>query len=441
MAEHYRFNSDIDYIYAKGERFKHNPIVRDTNDVAERIRGLQDSIETADPNWTLDFYSTGDQITQVVRPKDPGAPDRSPIKISFTTELRTDSPEAHEFEQADAFGYTKPIVLPGDMVKDFTVTGPRLLSHDGGPIDRLVIHPLPDGDVPWTPSELIVNDDQGEQLGIYLAETRLLGEGRKGFTLQVKVGRHIEITFRCPTEGGTGGADFITHDVSGASASEVFETADFMVQLAEASTLEIRAEENRIALMDVSGRMSESQLAEGFDEIRATAEDLRAIETATRARFRYPRELDVVERIMIRNLRLMLEGHCVVHPTATRFTVTLMGDWDDKLDQVLTTQLGWMMCVQERGELTILGRTIRLPNLGAAAAVYLEQADVDDLRAAFANGTAAGKVANFQVRPGDRVRLYLADRIAVDQPVDVTPWNLNGVPQKGLGPDGEPLSA
>jgi hypothetical protein len=35
----------------------------------------------------------------------------------------------------------------------------------------------------------------------------------------------------------------------------------------------------------------------------------------------------------------------------------------------------------------------------------------------------------------------LADRIAVDQPVDVTPWNLNGVTQKGLGPDGEPLNA
>jgi hypothetical protein len=109
VAEHYRFNSDIDYVYATRERFKHNPIVRDPHDVAER-RAACRTPSTADPNWTLDFYSTGDQITQVVRPKDPGAPDRSPIKISFTTELRTDSPEARELEQADAFGYTKPIV-------------------------------------------------------------------------------------------------------------------------------------------------------------------------------------------------------------------------------------------------------------------------------------------------------------------------------------------
>jgi hypothetical protein len=439
VAEHYRFSSDLDYIYAKGERFKHNPIVRDTRDVAERIRGLQDSIDSADPNWALDFASTDGQITQFLRPKDQGSPDRAPINISFTAELRIDSPEADELAKAEAFGYTKPIILPGDLIKDFTVTGPRLVDGQNGSIDRLEFHPLPDGASPWKPSEMVLRDDENEQLGIFLAETRLLAEGQQGFTLQSKVGRHIEITFRCPRHLVNGAADFITHDVGEAAVNDVFDTADFMTQLAGAATLEIRAEQSRIALMDVTGRASESQPVDGFGEIRAIAEDLKVIEAATRSRFRYPREMTVLERIMIRNLRLMLEGHCVAHPTATRITMTLNGVWDDSLDQLLTTELHWLGHTQGVGELTILGQSIRVSDLGGAAAVYLEQADVDELRAAFAEGTAAGMEVNFRVRSGDRVRLFLGDRIADNQPLDITPWGIAGVKQKGLRPDGRPL--
>jgi hypothetical protein len=36
--------------------------------------------------------------------------------------------------------------------------------------------------------------------------------------------------------------------------------------------------------------------------------------------------------------------------------------------------------------------------------------------------------------------MFLPDRIAADQRLDITPWGLDGVNQKGLGPDGEPLS-
>jgi hypothetical protein len=440
VAEHYRFSSDLDYIYEKGERFKHNPIVRDTHDVTDRIRSLQDSIDTADPNWAIDFHATEGQITQVLRPKDPGAPDRAPINVSFTAELRIDSPEADDLEKAQAFGYTKPIVLSGDMIKDFTITGPRLVGANNGAVDRLEFHPLPDAARPWKPAEMVLHDAEGEQLGIFLGEARLLAEGQQGFTLQTKVGRHIDITFRCPRDPVTGGADFTIQAVGGASVSEVFETADFMVQLAVAATLEIRADENRVALMDISGRASESEMTDGFDEVRATAEDLRIIETATRARFRYPRELNVLDRILIRNLRLMLEGHCVAHPTATRMTITLNGDWDDSLEQLFTTELHWLMHSQEVGELTVLGQPIRLPNLSGGAAVSLEQHQVDEIRAAFAAGTAAGLEVNFRVRPDDRVRLFLGDRVADNQPLDITPWEIPGVTQKGLGADGLPLS-
>jgi hypothetical protein len=38
----------------------------------------------------------------------------------------------------------------------------------------------------------------------------------------------------------------------------------------------------------------------------------------------------------------------------------------------------------------------------------------------------------FEVRPGDRVRLFLSDGVPEDRTLDITPWDIPGVRQKGL---------
>lgn len=49
------------------------------------------------------------------------------------------------------------------------------------------------------------------------------------------------------------------------------------------------------------------------------------IERETNTRFRYPATLTGLDRVTVRNIRLMLEGHVVAHPTDTQFGATLTG--------------------------------------------------------------------------------------------------------------------
>jgi hypothetical protein len=437
VTEYFLYGSDIDLLYAKGEKFKHNPVIRNMDDVADRIDAIQDSLSMVDPNWALDIHSVNGEVTQVIRAKDPNAAARSPIIISFTAALPLDSLEAQDFETANAFGYTKPIILPGDAVENFKITGPRIVAWEGDP-DRVEIRPEQDKSEDWKPAEFVLRNKLGIQLGVYLVDLQRYGEGTRGFTVLMRLGSLLDLTFRQPYDLGPSSAHFSTHDFTGASVSDVFEVADFMVQFARASLLEIHAMGKRIAALDVEGRV-ESDLVVGFESVSLLLDDLMVIEGGTGARFRYPADLPIEERIMIRNLRLMLEGHCVAHPLHADVKVTLSGIPDTGFDEVLNTELRWMMQEAEYAELTILGQQVVLPRLSMVAVVRLEQQDVEEIRAAFQRGDAAGMEVTFHGRPGDRVRMFLRDRFPSDAPTEITPWGLRGVDQKGLGPGGELL--
>jgi hypothetical protein len=440
LAENLRFGSDIDLLYEKGERFKYNPVIRDGADVADRMGAIRDALDMADPNWTFDVYSTNGQTMQILRPKDPNAPLRSPIEGSFTAQLRAESAEAKDLEVANAFGLTKPIIFTSGMIKEFKINSPRLVAWEGIP-DAVELHPPRDSPEEWKAGELLLRDGAGEQLGLYLVDIRQYTEGVRGFTLLARLGSLLDLTFRCPYELGTSSTDLTAGNFTGKPINEAFEIADFMVQFAAASTLEVGMMGRKIALLDVEDRVADRDLVGGFEAMRALLYDLKAIEAETKARFRFPGEITLEERIMARSLRLMLEGHCVAHPRFTQFVGELNGADDPGLKQVLTTDPHWTMQTREPAVVRILGQEVVIPKLAMAAAVSLTKADVDDLRAAFERGDAAGKQLTLHVRPGDRVRMFLPDRFPLDKPLDITPWGLPGVEQKGLGPDGEPLAA
>ena len=431
IAEIFSRGSDIDSLYRMAELFKHNPVVRDVSDIADRVDGLRNSIDTVDPDWTVDLHSTSDGVVQELRPKDPLAPLRSPISVSFTTQVAPGSPEAIELQRADAFGYTQPITLTQEMVKDFKITGPRLLGDARGVLEQLELLPLPD-DGTWVPSDLIVNGPDG-RLGIFLADVKLRATGRQGFTLELKVGRHLDLTLRCPNQPSTGDATFSTRDLTGAPIPEVLETTAFLTTVARGSTLEIHAEQRQIAELDLKGPAGDLQrMSESFEAIRSLSEDLKVIEADTGARFRFPEELAVGQRIMIRSLRLMLEGHCVVHPVASTFRATLNGDRNDNLATVLTTEPKWLMNSFKQATLTILGQQIVVSALSIVALVQLDQAEVDRIRSAFDDDIADGLEIELRLRPGDRPRMFLPNLTTIGPPYEFTPWDLPGVEQTGV---------
>ena len=223
------------------------------------------------------------------------------------------------------------------------------------------------------PAEFVLRDKVAH-LRVYLPNIDQYVEGTRGFTLLMRLDGLLDLTFRHPFDPGPGVTHFSTHDFTGAPVSDVFTVADFMVRFAEASSLEIHAMGKRIGVLDVADRIVDSDLVMGFQTVRSLLEDLMVIEAGTRARFRYPAELPIEERIMIRNLRLMLDGHCVAHPSFADVNVTLSGIRDTGFEEVLNTDLRWMTQEAEYAELTILGQQVVLRNLSTVAAVRLAAA-------------------------------------------------------------------
>jgi hypothetical protein len=166
LREHFLYGSNIDYLHARAEAFKNNPVIRDADDLASRVHALREDADIVDPNWRLEFASVGGEVVQTLVPKDPGAPERAPVTINWTSVLPPDSPERRALEDADAYGYISEIRLVGDTIRDYQVHGTRLLQRNGNP-DEIVLGPVP-GPTNWQPGELILTGPVGERLGVFL---------------------------------------------------------------------------------------------------------------------------------------------------------------------------------------------------------------------------------------------------------------------------------
>ena len=196
----------------------------------------------------------------------------------------------------------------------------------------------------------------------------------------------------------------------------------------------------RIAVMDIEGRMAQGDLPSGFEDIRAVLDDLKVIEGTTQARFRYPIELGVEERIMIRSLRLMLEGNCVAHPSYTRLVGTLNGVYGPEIEQVLNTDPHWVLDTQGTGR-------DRRSSGSRSCSRRLGQRRVSSLnnRTSTRSGTPSAGVTPPVQR--SRSGYYLATGYACTCPTASPPMyrstsrrgDIAGVEQKGLGREGELL--
>src|SRR3954451_20679877 len=82
-------------------------------------------------------------------------------------------------------GSRSPSSWQGSMVRDFRITGPDLVAHEGA-VGELEYHPSPGS--PWRDTELLISDTEGRPLGTHLAQSRFLASGEKGFTIEVKIG-------------------------------------------------------------------------------------------------------------------------------------------------------------------------------------------------------------------------------------------------------------
>jgi hypothetical protein len=282
------------------------------------------------------------------------------------------------------------------MVKDFKITGPELVSFEGA-VAALELLPDPDSASPWANTDMKVTDADSKTLEIHLGRSRLLARGSKGITIEVQMGELLRMLFRAPdSEGEDGRVEFATEDFNTHPIGEVLAVSDFLTQLRRVSTVDFRVNGSRLMRIVLNG-VTEADWPDYFQETRAIADDLAVIERETKTRFRYPATLTALDRVNIRNARLMLEGHVVAHPTDNQFGARINGELDSALEVLLNGQPGWMKWEASPAHLTVLDEVIEVPELAVGGPTRLSDEDIAGIRRAIAEGVTDGLPLRFKL--------------------------------------------
>jgi hypothetical protein len=429
LAEYFQYRTDIDYLHARAEALKVNPLFRSPAEVIDKTATLKRAIDASDPDWTFDISTVGGEIVQTLRAKDPNAHIRSPITISYTTAIDSGSAEQTQLELGYNYGVVEPIRLSGTAVRDFKITGPELVAFEG-PVGALELLPDPDSASPWVDTDITVRDPDDTVLGTHLGHSRLLSRGSKGITLEFRIGDLLRMLFRVPDDQNDDGrADFTTEDFSGKPIPDVLAIADFVTQLRQGSSVDYQINGARLMRIVLVGDVDPGRPGY-FEETRLLADDLAVIEQETRARFRFPQTLTGFDRVAIRNARLMLQGYVVAHATHTAFGAKVSGELDPAIETFFDGEPRWMKWEGSPGQFEVLGQVIEVPVVAVGGPVRLAEDDIAAIRTAVENGSSTdGLPLKFHLTdPDDRLRLWLPDRFKAEQ-LWITPWDLPGIEQ------------
>ena len=298
--------------------------------------------------------------------------------------------------------------------------------------DEIVL--LPDGSSlqPKT-LDIIAFDSDGNQQGYHSGEATAT-KGPLGAILSCTFYSQ-GLEFGMPSEAS--GDGWLTFEVKkpNCSVAEAIGITDLMNDMETAGRLEVRVE--GLPLATFAANPIPATAMAGRTYFRQLAEDLQVIqECAPKARFQMPEELTVIDRLEIRNVRMMLEGHVVVHPQFNVFTFTLSGQDPETVADMLSQPGHFMVSPEDDIQLVeILGRQIRVPAIRALIA-NAKLVDEADLRKAIAEGKATNKQSKIQAAKGENGRLFMPARLAdPDARLVPTPWGLSVIAQVRISED------
>lgn len=133
-----------------------------------------------------------------------------------------------------------------------------------------------------------------------------------------------------------------------------------------------------------------------------------------------------LERVSIRCVRLLLEGHVVAQPVRNSITAELNGQAiHPDVQSVLDGEPRWVRAEWGSVAMEILNRSIELPQVAVTGLVKIDDGDVAAIRDAQAGGASTeGLRLKFVLAdPKDRLRQWLPDRFQGEE-LEVTPWGL-----------------
>lgn len=335
-------------------------------DLASRIVGLAEVADDVDPNYRVDFARRGDHVIQTIIPRHETAAQNSPIRFGFGLSAEAAAQDTRAgLDRALRFGSLAPVVVPGEHIKDFTVSGtawmetkddflPSQIELHAGAIDVLGV------------SIALVLTAQDGTVTHHQGKVVRSSNGTEGFTFAADFYDFVRLTWVMPFVADSGAGDFSvgSSDDPSTTVAANRDGMRLVGQLHRARTMELHLNGDRILTGTISsGRaMSESSDADILGDI---ADDLAVIQDATHSFFPFPDSITQRDRELFRAVRIALEGEPTWYPRPmVEFTVTSKaGLLEDPALRDAVEGVPQSMYWQGLQVMEVSGKEVKLPDI------------------------------------------------------------------------------
>lgn len=389
-------------------------------DLGNRLRDLAGIANSRSEFWGVNVEVAADgSTTSSLAAKRPDAAEREPIAWKLNTEFGEEHKRLQkDYEQALDYGAIEPIVLPPDVVRSLSITGPEWIAEDREHV-HVELHPAPRGAA--YPLDLKVLGAMGNVRVSLKCTARSLGSGQKGGRVLIEYNGCLKVIWQMDKGSVKGRVDF-TPDLIGASASDAVRVLQFFDALTETRILSfsMRGKAN-------TATMQKRKKAPVFLPPAALehVQDLAYLEREFDTTFVVKKRVSGAERKRARFVRMLREGKFPINPGVQSFYGTLSGKETEKIKATLIAPHAFQLTEDEflldvQDQKLLVGRVATL-----CPQVVVEDAE-EHLQAIDA-GEAEGRTVILGPADDTAFISYMPEKIAdVNAPIAPDPWDLLG---------------
>jgi hypothetical protein len=292
----------------KLHRAEESALTGGTTDLSTRLRGLDRVVAAQNEHWTLDYSSYRGTTIVTPRAKHARSAEVSPLGVKFGIDIaEADETLAGTIRDVLGFGAPGEVVLPAEVVKDFTWFGPEFMSPDGELSKVLIGEAEGFEALNGKAVRLSLYDDTGLETTVQEGLITRCANGSDGYSITAGFHRSLEITMLVPFTVGEKGRSTITLDTTGCEPREVYRGIDLRQAIRQAETIQIHLDGRKLSTLSLDEHHSEIDDS-GLTVTADIARDLDRVQDRTGSIFVMPTEISGLERIWLRVLRIILDG-------------------------------------------------------------------------------------------------------------------------------------
>lgn len=425
-------------LHRAGGSFPPNTILTGLEDYTKRMGDLNVAADDLDPDWSPRFIidHTGEQSLAVM----PKNSNPQPIEHVLRVSINDMTPDARkQWERVVGYGMPGEVHVQTRPGNSFYRQAPQFLidSHDPNRAyeyqikkDAVAPHPLIGQRVEFRmelPNHTFVTE---------LLTVTAVSKGFLGVRIELEASACCTLEFLAPTERASGKnsrqLSLTFHlDLASSLPHETLEALDLRATFAgctkahlDLPTVVAGHPEDAIVINGPGGELANKNTLENREDYRMFLEDLVIIQRHIRQKFMPPEEISEYERILLRFLRLLVEGHVVPIPRLRSIGVTLDPDKLATNEDILEGKGFAFLTHQEAFSVQLWGREFSVPGPVNTyhPAVHLDPMDNVGIKDKNDN------TARITPINGGHFVAYRPDRVRGENPPP-TPWGLRGIPE------------